>query len=1061
MDEFNFNAEEGFNNNWAGQDSIDEADTFEANEEANSVIKKIKRVQAEQKKQALASMIQSLNEFCAAEDIRYFAVGNLLSFVLSGVDEHPDEHIYKVYMFRPDYEKFVATTRANAGDDIKFVDMYTDDKKMKIVHRKAFRINKSFESGTGYGLFKLSLDAIPVDILPEDEAERSAFIAEVHRKTKEYKRLTAYTHNDWADPNPSFISRLTRKWRLKTLYTPTFFYKYHADYKALLSRYDESDSHVYGRIETHIGDPFLKEDIWPHSTVDFLGTRVMIPARPEMFAALSLEESERESRRIGLLTLERLDKLCTENDITYFAYGSLLNEYVDETAPEDVPLRPYTQWRIGVIGDNYNHVIDVIREKAPEYDLVLRDHVIGHPDIPVLEKSVVAKEYNKVDAEGNIFTIRINSVDYLPDNFDETAGFVDELKEIEERCKVYKDYLLGKLYSEKLSDDVLSRAYAELRDTAARYCQMENPNRVARLVGVTPNGKNLSAFLPVKRDKFHGIEINIPANKYLSYNDTNDFFTEEFVRRKAGLMSIVNEVCKKLDISYFAIANLLISAVVYNGALPNQGNYTLTFGLMRDEFNRLIEYLREHDHEHGLSLIEYHDAEHKIPLRAMRIAFEGDPDDRIYVNPVPFDRVPESFYLRKAFRDEMRDLNEKYRAAYSFRVNRTTFEYENYTPEEIREIENCDLLALAAEINEKAQKYNDDPLAFACEKVTFSFSKIIERDDVFPTVNYKLYDVDIPCPNDYTVWQPMQNDDLAFQLKCIQEADKKLTLELDRVCREIGVGYFVCGGTMLGYMRHKGFIPWDDDVDVAMLRADYDRFLKEAPALLGEEYFLQTRESDPNIPYLFSKLRINGTEYITQYNRDRDFHKGLCLDIFPFDYIPNEGPKRDKFVEDVIALSKEHGALVNAQLPEIPEPFPPRNQEEEDIINEQKALIQTFTEQSLEETQQNYLDMATMYNDRAEELDLTTVASFVPSYTYIDVKDLLPYQRGQFEDIEVSVPQRPDVFLTMQYGDYMSLPPKHMQMAHRLLRWSDGVNGQDNEKKRDYSALNTVSETEK
>ena len=86
----------------------------------------------------------------------------------------------------------------------------------------------------------------------------------------------------------------------------------------------------------------------------------------------------------------------------------------------------------------------------------------------------------------------------------------------------------------------------------------------------------------------------------------------------------------------------------------------------------------------------------------------------------------------------------------------------------------------------------------------------------------------INCPGDYTPWQPVLNAELERQVAAIQKADLILIKEFDRVCQKLGVGYFVCGGTMLGYMRHGGFIPWDDDVDVAMLREDYDRFIREA-----------------------------------------------------------------------------------------------------------------------------------------------------------------------------------------------------------------------------------------
>ena len=92
-----------------------------------------------------------------------------------------------------------------------------------------------------------------------------------------------------------------------------------------------------------------------------------------------------------------------------------------------------------------------------------------------------------------------------------------------------------------------------------------------------------------------------------------------------------------------------------------------------------------------------------------------------------------------------------------------------------------------------------------------------------------------------------------------------------------------------------------------------------------------------------------------------------------------------------------------------------------------------------------------MYNEQADKLGLKTVASFVPSYTYIDLNDLLPYQRGKFEGIDVFVPKRPDIFLEMQYGNYMELPPLHMRVAHRLVKWSDGKASADNQKKRQYN----------
>ena len=108
--------------------------------------------------------------------------------------------------------------------------------------------------------------------------------------------------------------------------------------------------------------------------------------------------------------------------------------------------------------------------------------------------------------------------------------------------------------------------------------------------------------------------------------------------------------------------------------------------------------------------------------------------------------------------------------------------------------------------------------------------------------------------------------------------------EFDRVCRALDIPYVLFAGTMLGAVRHGGFIPWDDDLDVMMLREDYTRFLQEADQVLDREKFFLQKEFSEHWPMFFSKLRMNGTACLEKYHpKDPEIHQGIYIDLFPCD----------------------------------------------------------------------------------------------------------------------------------------------------------------------------------
>lgn len=117
-----------------------------------------------------------------------------------------------------------------------------------------------------------------------------------------------------------------------------------------------------------------------------------------------------------------------------------------------------------------------------------------------------------------------------------------------------------------------------------------------------------------------------------------------------------------------------------------------------------------------------------------------------------------------------------------------------------------------------------------------------------------------------------------------QTALLKLLVEFDRICTTLNIPYILFAGTMLGAVRHQGFIPWDDDLDVLMLREDYERFLNEAEQALDQNEFYLQKEFSEHWPMFFSKLRLNNTTCLEKYHpKDPDIHQGVYIDIFPCD----------------------------------------------------------------------------------------------------------------------------------------------------------------------------------
>ena len=129
--------------------------------------------------------------------------------------------------------------------------------------------------------------------------------------------------------------------------------------------------------------------------------------------------------------------------------------------------------------------------------------------------------------------------------------------------------------------------------------------------------------------------------------------------------------------------------------------------------------------------------------------------------------------------------------------------------------------------------------------------------------------------------------------------------EIHRICEENDINYFLCYGTLLGAVRHKGFIPWDDDCDIGMIREDYEKFLVVAKEKLGSKFVLETEELDVGYGLEFSKVMLKDTIWIEKnvVNNKKRVYNGIFVDVFPFDKLPN-GKNKEKMQYTVNNISQ-------------------------------------------------------------------------------------------------------------------------------------------------------------
>lgn len=262
-------------------------------------------------------------------------------------------------------------------------------------------------------------------------------------------------------------------------------------------------------------------------------------------------------------------------------------------------------------------------------------------------------------------------------------------------------------------------------------------------------------------------------------------------------------------------------------------------------------------------------------------------------------------------------------------------------------------------------------------------------------------------------------------LSVIQQKELEMLRVVVSICEKYGLTYYALGGTLLGAVRHKGFIPWDDDIDIGMPRNDYEKFLKVAEEELSYPYTIVAEELTEGYTKAFAAIRDLSTKIIMTSSNIHS-EESVWLDIFPIDGMPSG------FIKKKLHTIHYLFSRMMVQLSQFDKIV---NQNKSDRPFLERIIIKSANKVRIEKILK-YPTWAKFYHECITKYDLT--APFAGNYTgAYKLKEIVPSDYFsvpttlKFEGVSIQVPNRYLDYLSAIYGEnFMQLPPMEMRVPH-------------------------------
>ncbi|MDO4413635.1 MAG: LicD family protein [Erysipelotrichaceae bacterium] len=281
-----------------------------------------------------------------------------------------------------------------------------------------------------------------------------------------------------------------------------------------------------------------------------------------------------------------------------------------------------------------------------------------------------------------------------------------------------------------------------------------------------------------------------------------------------------------------------------------------------------------------------------------------------------------------------------------------------------------------------------------------------------------MIELNIEVPDQFLEPEVICDYEVSKQMKEIWAIELDLFNELDRVCKKHGLSYFAGAGTLLGAIRHKGFIPWDDDMDFYMLRSDYDKLINLANEF-AHPYFLQTGYTDQAIMRTHVRIRNSNTTACSSWEKQFDCNKGVFIDIFPLDGI-TENKFKDKTQK---ALNMIYRTVMRNKQPINFKQQPLKISLKQAAIN----TVVTIAHRDKTKAMIRYENNLRKYSDKNAKMWGNRTLVFDCPKSRRPLEDWMDIIHVPFEFMEIPIPRNYDEILRQQYGNYMEFPKDKTQ----------------------------------